>query len=117
MDFWVVYLEDVEIGKLRVSSRSPFSSLYEAQRYADGIAEGRNAKVLVEATQGVGLGLITEHARANPNSDLIEAASQEDETDGKGKGFRLWARNASGVSSAIKMRGLTMWLERSPKAE
>lgn len=65
MDFWVVYLEDVEIGKLRVSSRSPFSSLYEAQRYAEGIAEGRNAKVLVEATQGVGLGLITEHAHAN----------------------------------------------------
>lgn len=65
MDFWVVYLEDVETGKLRVSSRSPFSSLYEAQRYADGIAEGRNAKVLVEATHGVGLGLITEHARAN----------------------------------------------------
>ena len=62
MDFWVVYLEDVEIGKLRVSSRSPFSSLYEAQRYAEGIAEGRNAKVLVDATQGVGLGLITEHA-------------------------------------------------------
>ena len=56
-------------------------------------------------------------ARANPNSDLIAAASQEEETDGKGKGFRLWARNASGVSSAIKMRGLTMWLERSPKAE
>ena len=65
MDFWVVYLEDFETGKLRVSSRSPFSSLYEAQRYAEGIAEGRNAKVLVEATQGVGLGLITEHAHAN----------------------------------------------------
>lgn len=65
MDFWVVYLEDVETGKLRVSSRSPFSSLYEAQRYAAPIAPERNAKVLVEATHGVGLGLITEHARAN----------------------------------------------------
>ena len=65
MDFWVVYLEDVETGKLRVSSRSPFPSLYEAQKYAAPISPDRNAKVLVEATQGVGLGLITEHAHAN----------------------------------------------------
>ena len=64
MDFWVVYIED-ETGKLRVSSRSPFPSLYEDQKYAAPISPDRNAKVLVEATQGVGLGLITEHANAN----------------------------------------------------
>ena len=64
MDLWVVYIEE-ETGKLRVSSRSPFPSLYEAQKYAAPISPDRNAKVLVEATQGVGLGLITEHANAN----------------------------------------------------
>tara|TARA_R100001594_G_C3901835_1_gene231065 strand:- start:19 stop:336 length:318 start_codon:yes stop_codon:yes gene_type:complete len=93
MDFWVVYLEDVEIGKLRVSSRSPFSSLYEAQRYADGIAEGRNAKVLVEATHGVGLGLITEHARAN-GQRIQEKKEQKKRTDAyrkklEAKGIKL----------------------------
>jgi chorismate-pyruvate lyase len=48
------------------------------------------------------------------HSDLVTAASQEDETDGKGKGFRLWARTSASATGTMYLRGITMWLERMP---
>ena len=82
MEFWVVYIED-EKGKLRVSSKSPFTSLYEAQKYAKPIDPSRNAKVLVEATQGVGLDLVTEHAEAHRRE-----LQEERDSERRSKEFR-----------------------------
>jgi hypothetical protein len=78
LEFYVIYHEDRKPngkkGDLRVSSRSPFTSLYEAQKYAAPIDPGRNAKVLVKATQGVELLLASEYAKAH----VLEKQVNED---------------------------------------